>query len=173
MILKNKNPNIAKGGKTVYGGTVGICMLDTQFPRIPGDIANARTWNVPVLYRVVPKSTPRQAVYGKGEGILEGFIDAAKELVKMGADGITTNCGFLCLFQEKMAEAVQVPVATSSLMQVPLVQKLLPKNKRVGIFNHTQTFTYRSTLRSSWYFFRYSNHGNRKWKRIYQSYTGG
>jgi len=32
-----------------------------------------------------------------------------------------------------MAEAVQVPVATSSLMQVPLVQKLLPKNKKVGI----------------------------------------
>jgi Asp/Glu/hydantoin racemase len=133
MVLKNNNPNIAKGGKTVYGGTVGICMLDTQFPRIPGDIANARTWNVPVLYRVVPKSTPRQAVYEKGEGILEGFINAAQELVKMGADGITTNCGFLCLFQEKMAEAVQVPVATSSLMQVPLVQKLLPKNKKVGI----------------------------------------
>ena len=108
-------------------------MLDTRFPRIPGDIANARTWNVPVLYRVVPRSTPRQAVYEKGEKILDGFIEAAKELVKMGADVITTNCGFLCLFQEKMAEAVQVPVATSSLMQVPLVQKLLPKNKKVGI----------------------------------------
>ena len=130
---KTNQPNIARGGKTVYGGTVGICMLDTRFPRIPGDIANARTWNVPVLYRVVPRSTPRQAVYEKGEKILDGFIEAAKELVKMGADGITTNCGFLCLFQEKMAEAVQVPVATSSLMQVPLVQKLLPKNKKVGI----------------------------------------
>ena len=130
---KTNQPNIARGCKTVYGGTVGICMLDTRFPRIPGDIANARTWNVPVLYRVVPRSTPRQAVYEKGEKILDGFIEAAKELVKMGADGITTNCGFLCLFQEKMAEAVQVPVATSSLMQVPLVQKLLPKNKKVGI----------------------------------------
>ena len=130
---KTNQPNIARGGKTVYGGTVGICMLDTRFPRIPGDIANARTWNVPVLYRVVPRSTPRQAVYEKVEKILDGFIEAAKELVKMGADGITTNCGFLCLFQEKMAEAVQVPVATSSLMQVPLVQKLLPKNKKVGI----------------------------------------
>ena len=51
----------------------------------------------------------------------------------MGADGITTNCGFLSLFQEKMAEAVNVPVATSSLMQTQMVQSLLPKTKRVGI----------------------------------------
>ena len=50
--------NIAKGGKAVYGGTVGVCMLDTQFPRIHGDIANARTWSVPVHYRVVPGATP-------------------------------------------------------------------------------------------------------------------
>ena len=125
--------NIAVGGKAVYGGTVGVCMLDTQFPRIHGDIANARTWSVPVHYRVVPGATPKAAVFDSGKEILDGFIDAAKHLVKMGADGITTNCGFLSLFQEKMAEAVNVPVATSSLMQVQMVQSLLPKNKKVGI----------------------------------------
>ena len=131
--LGHNQRNIAVGGKTVYGGTVGVCMLDTQFPRIPGDIANARTWSVPVHYRVVPGATPKAAVYDKGKDILEGFIDAAKHLVKMGADGITTNCGFLSLFQEKMAEAVNVPVATSSLMQVNMVQSLLPKSKKVAI----------------------------------------
>jgi len=125
--------NIAVGGKTVYGGTVGVCMLDTQFPRIHGDIANARTWSVPVHYRVVPGATPKAAVFDEGKDILEGFIDAAKHLVKMGADGITTNCGFLSLFQQQMADAINVPVATSSLMQVQMVQSLLPKNKKVGI----------------------------------------
>jgi len=129
----NNYKNIAKGGKTVYGGTVGVCMLDTQFPRIPGDIANARTWSVPVLYRVVPGASPKAAVIEGGKDILNGFISAAKELVKMGADGIATNCGFLSLFQEKMSDAVNVPVAASSLMQVPLVKSLLPKNKKVGI----------------------------------------
>ena len=131
--LGHNRKSIAVGGKTVYGGTVGVCMLDTQFPRIHGDIANARTWSVPVHYRVVPGSTPKAAVYEKGKDILDGFIDAAKELVRMGADGITTNCGFLSLFQEKMAEAVNVPVATSSLMQTQMVQSLLPKTKKVGI----------------------------------------
>ena len=56
--------NIAVGGKTVYGGTVGVCMLDTQFPRIHGDIANARTWSVPVHYRVVPGATPKKPASG-------------------------------------------------------------------------------------------------------------
>ena len=43
---KTNQPNIARGGKTVYGGTVGICMLDTRFPRIPGDIEAEVTLNV-------------------------------------------------------------------------------------------------------------------------------
>ena len=29
-----------QGGKTVYGASVGILMLETRFPRIPGDIGN-------------------------------------------------------------------------------------------------------------------------------------
>ena len=133
MKIGDNQKNIAVGGKTVYGGTVGVCMLDTQFPRIHGDIANAKTWSVPVHYRVVPGATPKAAVFEEGKDILEGFIDAAKHLVKMGADGITTNCGFLSLFQKEMADAVKVPVATSSLMQVQMVQSLLPKDKKVGI----------------------------------------
>ncbi len=133
MKIGDNQRNIAVGGKTVYGGTVGVCMLDTQFPRIHGDIANARTWSVPVHYRVVPGATPKAAVFEEGKDILDGFIDAARHLVKMGADGITTNCGFLSLFQKQMADAVKVPVATSSLMQVQMVQSLLPKDKKVGI----------------------------------------
>ena len=78
MKLGHNQKNIIVGGKTVYGGTVGICMLDTQFPRMHGDIANSRTWSVPVHYRVVPGSTPKAAVYEQGKDILEGFIDAAK-----------------------------------------------------------------------------------------------
>ena len=67
------------------------------------------------------------------EGLLDNFIDAAKGLVADGVDGITTNCGFLCLFQEELANAVGVPVATSSLMQVDMVNRLLPAGKRAGV----------------------------------------
>ena len=61
------------------------------------------------------------------------FIAAAQELVSSGAEAITTNCGFLSLFQREIAAAVGVPVATSSLMQVPWVQATLPPGQRVGV----------------------------------------
>ena len=45
--------SLQSGGKTVFGATVGILMLETRFPRIPGDMGNALTWPFPVQYRVV------------------------------------------------------------------------------------------------------------------------
>lgn len=72
-------------------------------------------------------------VCDRAEGLLEPFIAAARDLVDLGAEGITTNCGFLSIYQRQLAEAVQVPVATSSMMQVPWVQAALPPGKRVGI----------------------------------------
>jgi Asp/Glu/hydantoin racemase len=65
--------------------------------------------------------------------MLPAFLAAADELIADGVDGITTNCGFLSLFQAQLAAHCRVPVATSSLMQAPLIQSLLPPDKRVGI----------------------------------------
>lgn len=127
------NHNIAIGGKTVYGASVGILMLETRFPRIPGDIGHANTWPFPVLYKVVRGATPDKVVRHRADGLLNNFIDAANQLVADGADGITTNCGFLALFQDELSKAIDVPVASSSLQQVPLVQMLLADGKQVGI----------------------------------------
>ena len=122
-----------KGGKTVYGACLGILMLETRFPRIPGDIGNALTWPFPVRYRVVRGASPDRVVRHRAEGLLPAFIEAARELVADGADGIATNCGFLSVFQHEIADAVGVPVATSSLMQVPLVRSMLPAGRTAGV----------------------------------------
>src|SRR3954466_14888543 len=124
---------VAKGGKAIYGAPLGILMLDARFPRIPGDMGNAGTWPFPVLYRVVKGASPRRVVLDAAEGLLEAFLEAAAELVDQGAEAITTNCGFLSLFQRELAAHVRVPVATSALIQVPWVQALLPPGQRVGI----------------------------------------
>lgn len=121
------------GGKTVYGANLGILMLETQFPRIPGDIGNATTWPFPVQYRVVRGANPENVVRGDARLLVNKFIEAAKDLVASGCDGITTNCGFLAIVQDQLTEAVPVPVATSSLMQQPMVQATLPPGKRAGI----------------------------------------
>jgi hypothetical protein len=124
---------IARGGKGIYGARVGILMLETRFPRIPGDMGNAETWPFPVLYKVVPGASPRRVVCDKAAGLLDAFLAAAEELVRIGADGITTTCGFLSLCQRELAAHVGVPVATSSLMQIPLIERMLPPGKRVGV----------------------------------------
>jgi hypothetical protein len=124
---------IAWGGKTLYGARVGILMLETRFPRIPGDMGNAETWPFPVLYKVVPGASPRRVVCEKAEGLLDEFLAAAAELVRLGADGITTTCGFLSLYQRELAAHVSVPVATSSLMQIPFIERVLPPGRRIGV----------------------------------------
>jgi Asp/Glu/hydantoin racemase len=108
-------------------------MLEARFPRIPGDMGNATTWPFPVLYRVVRGATPERVVLREAAGLLPDFLAAAAELVDFGAEAITTNCGFLALFQRELAAHVRVPVATSALLQVPWVQATLPPGKRVGI----------------------------------------
>ena len=87
-----ENTSRVSGGKTIYGASVGILMLETRFPRIPGDIGHAGTWPFPVLYKVVKGASPDQVVRHRAEGLLDNFIEAARELVAAGADGITTNC---------------------------------------------------------------------------------
>ena len=124
---------IARGGKSIYGAPLGILMLEARFPRIPGDMGNGETWPFPVLFRVVRGASPERVVIEGARGLLPDFIAAAQDLVSLGAEAITTNCGFLSLFQRELAEAVQVPVATSSLMQVPWVQATLPPGQRVGV----------------------------------------
>lgn len=136
--MQNGLTRVAQGGKAVYGACLGILMLEARFPRIPGDMGNATTWPFPVLYKVVRGASPERVVLQGSKGLLNVFLDAATELVEMGADGITTNCGFLSLYQADLARHCGVPVATSSLMQVPFVQTLLPPGKRVGVITVSQ-----------------------------------
>ncbi len=133
MIDPTQAPRLARGGKSIYGAPLGILMLEARFPRIPGDMGNALTWPFPVLYRVVRGATPERVVLEGARGLLPDFIAAARDLVDLGAEAITTNCGFLSLFQAELAAAVRVPVATSALLQVPWVQAMLPPGQRVGV----------------------------------------
>ncbi len=125
--------SIQSGGKTIYGATVGILMLETRFPRIPGDIGNAFTWPFPVHYRVVDGATPDRIVLQDARAMRDAFINEGRALVRMGCDGIVTNCGFLSVLQNDLKAELEVPVASSALMQVPMIAQTLPPGQRVGV----------------------------------------
>src|SRR5918994_3223837 len=119
-----------QGGYNLYGFSVGILMLDTRFPRIPGDMGNAATFPFPVRYHRVSGAAPDLVVRRGAEGLLDAFVEGARLLEREGVGAVTTNCGFLVKFQREMAAAVRVPVFTSSLLLVPLVHRLLAPGRR-------------------------------------------
>jgi Asp/Glu/hydantoin racemase len=116
-----------------HDAPVGILMLDSRFPRIPGDIGNPVSWPCPVLMRTVEAASPDRVVRQDPADLLPAFIAAGQALVAEGAVCVTTSCGFLSVFQEDLARALPVPVLTSSLLQVAAVNRLLSPGKRAGI----------------------------------------
>jgi hypothetical protein len=132
--MSNQRSKNEKRRRTYYGVSLGILMLDSRFERFNGDIGNARTWPFPVQYKIVRGALPNKVVDTlNNRDLFQRFADAADELVADGVDGITTTCGFLALFQQELAAHCSVPVATSALLQVPIVARMLPKGKRPAI----------------------------------------
>ncbi|MDP2791199.1 MAG: aspartate/glutamate racemase family protein [Rectinemataceae bacterium] len=124
---------IAKGGYCSYGQDLGILMLDTTFPRLPGDIGNAKSFPFPVCYKRVPGASPKRVVEEADPSLLEPFIAVARELETEGVRAITTSCGFLALFQQELAASVNVPLFSSSLLQIPLLYEIFGRRGKVGV----------------------------------------
>ena len=142
---------LLRGGRTVYGQTLGILMLDTRFPRPPGDVGNALTWPFPTQYRIV-KGANQSRIMGSEPDptLLEPFLEAARDLEAHGVRAITTSCGFLAAFQPELAAAVSVPVLSSSLLQVPLVSRLLRPDQKVGVLTERPHLTERHFRGVGW-----------------------
>ncbi|HWM77651.1 MAG TPA: aspartate/glutamate racemase family protein, partial [Methylomirabilota bacterium] len=59
-------------------------MLDTRFPRIPGDMGNASTFPFPVLYHRVRGASPDRVVRQGQRELLPVFIEGARALEREG-----------------------------------------------------------------------------------------
>ena len=121
------------GGRTNYGEAIGILMLDTKFPRIPGDVGNATTYPFPVKFKVVEGASGDRVIKQADPSLIKNFIKAAQELEAGGVRAITTSCGFCAIYQQEIAAALNVPVFASSLLQVKFAHAMLPPSKKVGI----------------------------------------
>jgi len=112
---------------------IGIIGLDTTFTKIPGHIRNRSTFDFPVVYRVVEGATAERVVEQADPTLLQPFVRAAQELEAEGVGAITSACGFLVIFQKQLADAVSVPLYASSLIQVPMVHRMLGSNRKLGL----------------------------------------
>lgn len=124
-----------RGGAPLYSQAIGILLLDSKIPRIPGDIGNASTFAFPVHYKVVRNVNIHNVRQGLAAEEIEKFCAAARELEQEGCRAITTSCGFLGAYQPQLAAAVNIPVYTSSLLQAGWIASLLPDGKRIGVIS--------------------------------------
>ncbi len=123
----------ARKGQYSAGQAIGILLLDAMLPLAPGDVANATTYPFPVIYKMVTSASSQRLIFERDPELAQPFIDAGFDLIREGARAITSDCGFMALFQEQLAEALPVPVMLSSLLQVPFIHRMLRKSEKVGI----------------------------------------
>ncbi len=124
---------IMRGGLNVYDMPIGVLSLDSRFAKPPGHIKNGSSFSFPVVYQQVEGVTAKRIVLEPGPDLLEPFIEAVKALEQSGVRAITGSCGFLMLYQQQLADAVSIPLYTSSLIQVPMISRMLGRGRKVGI----------------------------------------
>lgn len=122
----------ANRGQSSYGEVIGILLLDQYSPFIPGDVANASTYDFPVRFKKVDEFTNERAI-GQDISIYNDLLAAAQELVSQGVRAVTGDCGFMGIHQERMAQELKVPVFLSSLIQINFITPLIGKDKKIGV----------------------------------------
>ena len=132
---------IVYGGNSVYGYDIGVLMLDSKFPRIIGDVGNAKTWDFPVLFKTVDGKKPEKVVLNLSMEDIQPFIEAALDLQAQGVKAITTSCGFLALFQKELSEILDVPVFTSALIMLPMISRMVGNKKVLVLTANSDTLT--------------------------------
>jgi hypothetical protein len=125
-------------GAYSYGHGIGLLLLDARAPFPPGDVGNATTYDYPVLYKTVPGLTTNACLGGEA-GWEGAVVEAARALEKEGAKGLSSDCGFMIQFQEAVADAVDIPVALSSLLQLPMMSRCLDPDATIGILTADDT----------------------------------
>ena len=116
-----------------YGHAVGIILVDVRTPFIPGDVGNASTYPFPVVYRTVPEVTLERLIEQGDKSLTDNVINTARELENMGVRAIASDCGYMIHFQAEVAAAVSVPVIMSSLIQLPMLERSIGPERKIGV----------------------------------------
>jgi hypothetical protein len=122
-----------KPGQNMAGFPIGIVFIENVwYPYVPGNVANGYTYPFPVRLEPVEGLTC-QALFDAASGVEEHILDACKKLERSGVRAISGACGFFGHFQKQIAGQLSVPVALSSLLQIPWILPLLKSGQRIGV----------------------------------------
>jgi len=120
-------------GQNIAGYPIGIIYIDeVYYPMVPGNIVNGYTFSFPVrLKAVTGLDIPN--LFQAGDEVFDQIILACRELEREGCRAISAACGFFGNYQDKVAASMDIPVAISSLVQLPWIATLLKPEQRIGV----------------------------------------
>lgn len=121
-----------KSNQVSYGEAIGILLLDSPVPFIPGDVANATTYDFPVRFKKVAGFSVEKAL-AQDESIYPDLLNAARDLKENGVRAVTGDCGFMAVHQNRLKQDLGIPVFLSSLLQIPFIRQIIPENKKIGV----------------------------------------
>jgi len=133
------------GGKQYYGEAIGILLFDDRrYPTLPGDVANASTYDFPVRLKVVKGvvDVPPPTQPGPFESYphdVQQLVRAVEELNEEGVRAVVTACGFFSGVQGVLAQASKVPVFTSALMLVPIITQMIGAMRKLGVLTASKS----------------------------------
>jgi hypothetical protein len=116
-----------------YGHEIGILLIACSNPFPPGDVGNAWTYDYPVLYETIHDVTIESLVNEGDRSMAESVVAAARKLRDHGVKAISSDCGYMLLFQKEVAAALDVPVMLSSLLQLPFIASTLAPGAAIGV----------------------------------------
>lgn len=116
---------------------LGILKVNSKFDRPSGDVACLQTWEIPVKVKTVENSSVYEVVETStnySQSFIDGWVDAAAELIDEGAVAIVTSCGFLATIHPLLREKFPgIVFGTSALLQISIASNLIHPKKRIGV----------------------------------------
>lgn len=120
-------------GAVANGYPIGMLCAQWNIPFVPGDLNHAATFNFPMRYLEVDGLIGADILRGDGERFTDLMVTAAMKLETEGVRAITSNCGFMAVYQEVVAASVGIPVFLSSLLQLNLAVRMVGVDRKVGV----------------------------------------
>lgn len=103
---------------------VSLLQLDTSFPRIAGDIGSPATWRADLDIHIVPDLSVARVINRDPGQTDMSFFESA--MASARGDLLTTSCGFLCYWQDRLAAMTGKPFVSSALLALPDLIKRFP-----------------------------------------------
>jgi len=113
-----------QSGRAFAGAPIGILLVEADYAMLPGNVANASTFDFPVLYKVL-KGVTFERIAKADPAVLDVLIEGGESLITSGVRAVVSACGSFANYQRAAAAALSVPTYLSPMLQVPWIQAAL------------------------------------------------